>query len=275
MYCTRGVALLLAGTMLAFGAYAAEDETVSQNIKDAMLQARIETAYALNDSVDATDIDTKVENGHVVLNGRVDESIEKELAEQIAMSFDNVTKVENNLKIEPNHGEGARPEWVQRLDDATLNANVHRRLAYHSGLGTAKLNVDVAGSTVTVTGTVDSDDQRESVISVIEDTKGVTEVNDNITVAESGEEPAEDEADDESFWARTKATISDEYTEKRVETSLMLSRNVQLRHLDVEVEDGVCVLTGTAEREAEIDLAEKIAVNTQGVAKVVNEIKLM
>ena len=69
--------------------------------------------------------------------------------------------------------------------------------------------------------------------------------------------------------------VSDEWVEKRVETAIALNRHNQAwRALNVEVDDDVCILTGTVDTDEEKDLAEAVAMSIYGVQEVRNEIKI-
>lgn len=252
---------------------AAAEEALSENVRDAVLQARIETAYAMNDTLSAMGIDTSVENGVVTLTGEVAEYSDIQLAEDLAKSFDETESVVNDLDVaEADPAPGTKkPQWRRNIDDAFTAANVRRRIAYHTGLRNLALDIDVDGATVSVSGEVDSAVQQEAVVATVRDTKGVETVSAALTVVD--EESVTKEAAD--VWDNARENGNDEWIEKRVETSLLLSQSVDLLDLDVEVDNHVCVLTGYASTEDEKQAAERIAADVYGVKEVVNEIEVV
>lgn len=266
--------VLMAG--LCYGGMAfAEDKTVGDSVDEVILKTRIETTYALNDSLRARDISTEVDGSTVTLTGTVPGRVEKDLAKELALAYDGVDRVVNNLEIDPEAAPEEPPEWRQDLDDVVANANIRRRLASHAGIKALTLDVNVEGTTAHVSGTVESEDQRDLIIDTVSDTRGIDKVESDLKVDADAEAAAEPEETEEGWWQETTDAVGDWWIQTRVQANLAMSRSVQLRDLDVEVENGVCVLTGTASSQAEKDLAEAMAGNVRGVEEVVNRIEVV
>ena len=53
-----------------------------------------------------------------------------------------------------------------------------------------------------------------------------------------------------------------------------MNRHIALSSLHIEVNDGLCILTGIADTQAQKDLAEAIALSVQGVSRVQNDIRV-
>lgn len=68
------------------------------------------------------------------------------------------------------------------LEDAELTARVKTRLAAHPDVNPFYIDVDTVGGTVTLTGEVPSESQREEALEVARKTDGVVEVVDNLQV---------------------------------------------------------------------------------------------
>lgn len=66
---------------------------------DVAIQAQISDRLALSDQLNANDIDVKVENHKVTLDGTVDSEQQRRLAAEIANSVSGVETVQNNLAV--------------------------------------------------------------------------------------------------------------------------------------------------------------------------------
>ena len=77
---------------------------------------------------------------------------------------------------------GATTDIKQETRDAVLTAKVKSALAADVGLKTLKIDVDSAGESVTLKGTVDSADTKRRVEDVARTVKGVGTVKNELTV---------------------------------------------------------------------------------------------
>ena len=160
----------LAGAALAMSmgvatmAQAGADSDYSGKVRDAWLDGKIETAFALNKHLNPFAIDTKVEDGMVYLEGTVESEIDRDLAGQIALGVEGVSDVENRLKVaevEPSAIEKASGEFMQHVSDATTTAVVKSKLVANKNTSGLKINVDTNDNVVTLRGTVESDEVRD------------------------------------------------------------------------------------------------------------------
>jgi len=131
-----------------------------------------------------------------------------------------------------------------------------------------KVSVSVQDGFATVTGTVYNDSQRSVAISAIKQVPQVKGVVDQIKVdngrgadltAQAGE-PADHH--------------SDKWIAFKVKSELVLHKNVSATHTDVNVVDGVVILSGTARNEAQRELTAQYAKTVEGVRDVKNEIQI-
>ena len=68
------------------------------------------------------------------------------------------------------------------LTDGSLTAKIKAKMALDDSVKALAIDVDTNGSTVTVSGTVDSPAQRERVLQLAKETAGVTQVVDRLTI---------------------------------------------------------------------------------------------
>jgi osmotically-inducible protein OsmY len=263
--------LLLLGAIIGPVVWA--DETKPQQVDgkksadDLVITARVEMVFLMSGDLNPFRINSSTTDGIVSLEGSVREQMDKDLAGRLAKSVKGVKSVVNNLKVERNAPiveENAK--WRQTVEDASLNSRIRRRIAYNSGLQGAVLDVDVTGSHVTITGDVDSAEKKAEIERIVRDTSGVAKLDSNLKVVV----PKEDTV--ASAKPGVTEDLTDEWIEKMVEASVMSDTNLSIKTIDVEVDQGVCTLSGTVISQAQKDLAGSIAKSTNGVKSVVNNI---
>jgi Predicted periplasmic or secreted lipoprotein len=66
---------------------------------DLTTTTRLKSAYAINDELSATDINIDTKDGVVTLSGEVKSNAAKQLAEEIAVGYDHVESVNNQLQV--------------------------------------------------------------------------------------------------------------------------------------------------------------------------------
>lgn len=165
-------------------------ESTKQELKDAWLQGKVETALLFNEFLNPFDIDTDVENGVVYLKGAVESDIDRDLAGEIAKSIDGVTDVENELvldkakALEARASEDSNPakSFKQKVTNATLTARVKTQLLLNGNTSGMQIDVDSADGIVTLSGEVDSAQEKELAVRIAENTDGTVSVVDRLTV---------------------------------------------------------------------------------------------
>lgn len=231
---------------------------------DAALTARIETTYLFSEHLSPFNINTTTQDGVVSLSGGVRNQIQKDLAGELAASFEGVSEVRNNITVVPDSKDSIpKRNWRTKVEDKSISASVRSRLLYHKQFKWLKLGVRTENGNTILTGVVDNAFQRKEIEKITFETRGVVSVVNQLTVRNK---------EDISSFSDVGENVSDEFVEKRVESRIMFNRHLSIRRVDVEIDDGVCILTGTVESDPEKKLAESIAINTQGVITVRNEI---
>jgi osmotically-inducible protein OsmY len=206
--------------------------------------------------------------------------VDKDLAGRLAKTVKGVKEVQNELTVQRDVVDvKENSDWRQEVDDAAMNARIRRQLAYNAGTKSALLDIDVNGSTVIVSGEVDSDQKKKDIERVIDETSGVGRVESSIVVVDKKENVDSTAPDRESSKIAQTAddaaeALSDEWIEKMVESRIMWNENLALTQVDVEVDDGVCKLSGQLPTQSQKDLAESIAQTTDGVKSVASTISV-
>lgn len=185
------LSLLVAGT-LTTSAFAGSMDTANkweEGAKDAWIDGKAEATLLFNGNLNSFDINTDVQNGKVILTGKVDNSVDKKLAEELVANIDGVTDVDNQLTVVEEHDSEAMDgddmdmdSATGKLTDAKIATVIKTRLLMDSDISGFDIDVDVEQGNVTLTGTVDSDAERDLAVEIAKNATDVTDVEDNLKV---------------------------------------------------------------------------------------------
>lgn len=234
-----------------------------ETIEDGTITARVETLYTFNKHLTPFNINTSTNDGIVTLTGGVREQFQKDLAEDLARSVSGVHEVDNEIIVTPTTPPPPRRGWRRAIKDSSISTAVRSRLVFHKQFRGLRLGVHTRRGVVRLSGVVPTAEDKEIVETVALHTKGVRDVINELTVRRKGSISSPHDA---------LVHISDEWLEKRVETSIVLNRRIGIRNMDVEMNDGVCILTGIADSEEQRRLAGQIAENIRGIDVVQNDL---
>lgn len=148
---------------------------------DAWREGKLDTIYLFNRHLNNFTIDPEVDGNTVVLTGRVESQVDKDLAEQLARGLDGITHVTNRLSVVPS--DDARREisevnrsFIDKVEDATLTAEVKTKLLANAETSGLTIDVDTVAGNVTLNGTVASNAEKRLAKSIAEQVNGVHEV---------------------------------------------------------------------------------------------------
>lgn len=252
--------------VLAVALTAPSMSDVGETLDDSAITARIESRFAVADGLNPFNIKTSTEAGVVTLSGSVRAEEEKRLAEEIARAVPGVTDVKNNIMVVPPAYSDAETRGVgQRMRDWKTKVNLRGVLVRTGEFKGMRIDLKVVRGEATLSGVVRSEEQKKRLLDAAGEARGVTNVIDELTVM-----PKESVENVQGVGGQ----FSDEWVEKRVEKAILANQHVSGREVDVEVNDGLCILTGTVDSEQEKALAEKLARETRGVSEVKNDIRV-
>lgn len=245
-----------------FSAFAAEGDA-SRELSEARQEGSIWTAFALNRHLNPFTIDVDVENGSAKLTGTVENAVERDLAEQIALGIEGVKKVDNQLKLDPafQAKTSSEPTLSQRFDDATLAATVKSKLLWNSNTEGLDIKVAAENGKVSLTGNAQTAAAKELAGRLAENTDGVRQVNNQLSVsaADSAAAKAQNAANEAG------AAISDAWITSKVKSSFLYSRNLDGLNITVDTQKGMVNLSGSVLSSTEKQLAIETARNIRGV----------
>ncbi|WP_051230547.1 BON domain-containing protein [Haliea salexigens] len=156
---------------------------IEQQAKDAWLEGKLETVYLFNRHLNNFTIDPEVAHGAVVLTGTVDSTVSKELAGELAQGVEGITDVTNRLTVaDDTRGNDNGRDFSERVEDATLTAEVKTLLLANSETSGLQINVDTTGSEVTLSGRIDSSAEKDLAGEIASQVDGVKGVNNELQV---------------------------------------------------------------------------------------------
>jgi osmotically-inducible protein OsmY len=260
------IALALVSTVGGATA-AATPETGTQERSDASRAAGILASFNTNRHLRAYELSARVDGDQAKLSGTVEDSVAKDLAEQIALRVEGIKRVDNRIMVDGNY-VGPRRDAKERsfgehVDDATITASVKSKLLWNSHTDGLDLHVDTTGGTVTLTGNADSGEEKALAGRIARDTGGVTRVSNDIAV--DGKARA---AKTKPVAVRDDQKVSDAWITSKVKSSLMFTRSVEAFDFTVTTIDGAVSLNGIVDSAADRDRAVQVAMDVRGVKKV-------
>jgi osmotically-inducible protein OsmY len=254
---------------------ARSDTTVpaSERPADASIQTAIQARLYADDSIRGEDIDVRTENGVVTLQGAVASEAVEQQALTIARGVEGVTRVEDQLTIEPREQTQGQPTAGTGYRSAAANkagwitTKIHAQ--YFVAPEIKPWNIDVTtgpDGVVELRGVVDSEQAKSEAVRIARATDGVTRVEDHLRVRrqpEGGDEADAGERDISDVWLTTK-----------IQAKYFLDDDVKGRDIDVTTQDGLVTLSGTVDSELERRRAIAIARNTDGVRDVRDQLRM-
>lgn len=258
---TSIAAAVLLGLSGLGSASAADWDDMTQEARDAYRHGQIWATYAIDPVLATRDIDVDVEGNTVILHGTVERPVEKILAGAIAQAADGVTKVDNQLKVDPEMVVMVTTvvpsrAYAQKVADASVAARVNSMLLwnqYTDGLGIA---VSAHDGKVTLRGVADTPGAKQRAGEIAANARGVTSVDNQLRVDGSMQASSNDQRDPE-------------WIEDKIEDSYLYSYIVNSAALDAEADDeGNVTISGQVRSPMEKAMAIELAQGVTGVKHV-------
>lgn len=188
--------------------------------------------------------------------------------------------------------------------DAGITTNVKTKFAADETVKAYQVDVDTRNGVVTLSGAVETSTAKEQAIRIARETNGVRDVIDQIRVgeatatfgsdlerrAESGAAELKQEGREAAGavreagreaadWAgnaadKTGAVVADAAITSAVKVKLLADTTVKGLKIDVDTDGGTVTLNGTVSSRAEADRAMMLARNTEGVKRVVDNMRV-
>jgi hyperosmotically inducible periplasmic protein len=151
---------------------------------DAWIAFKIRSMLLVKPHVSSSGTHVDVKDGVVTLSGAADSVAQKELTETYVKDIEGVRSVTNDIQVtkQAYDDEHGRPATASNMDDASITAQVKWALTTHSSTSALKTKVRTDSGVVTVSGSANSDAEKDLVTRLAEDVRGVRSVNNEMTV---------------------------------------------------------------------------------------------
>jgi len=237
--------LALIGIMVAPVPLFAAPTTDSQ-IEDAA-KASYNYRTVLEDRVSVT-----AKDGVVTLSGTVPDRDEKALAEDTARNLPGVSGVVDKIKVESEPAEHS---------DGWIALKINTTLLIHANVSATDTNVAVNKGVVVLTGMVDNLAQKELTEVYVKEIEGVKSVTNDLVV----KSPPSDGNNHTVGEAIDDASIT-----SQVKYALLTHRSTSALKTTVTTKNGIVMIGGEAQSDAERDLVTKLTSDIRGVQSVDN-----
>jgi osmotically-inducible protein OsmY len=167
------VVLFIVNASIAFAGFAAARE-----VKDIDITLAVERQLQKDEGVPAHLIDVRTKDGIVTLSGPVENLLARERAADTAATIKGVRSVINLIDV----------LWIVRTDDQ-IHADIELALMDDPATDLFEINIDVRNGTVTLSGKVDSWQEKQLSLMVAKGVIGVKEVKSKIQVAQKSKRP--------------------------------------------------------------------------------------
>ena len=279
----------------------------AEEVSAAWITAKIQSQYFIDDDVRGLDIDvTTTDTGVVTLEGEVSDAAARDRAQQIAQTTEGVRRVENRLRLEgqtraaqaapaaatatqsaerqPTGGQPAdkrqpmdadTPTMVdaEGLEDVPVADNwitmkIQSKYFLDGDVAARRIDVSTRDGVVTLRGQVENERQHRQALALARTTDGVQSVTDELQVgaAEASRETQRDRS--------VGQVVDDTWVTTKIQSKYFLDEDIKGRDVDVTSRDGVVTLTGTVADSEARQTAEAIAMETDGVLRVVNRLTI-
>mgnify|MGYP005681910125 FL=1 len=166
-------------------------EAMSQDTQryfnNGLREGKIETALLFNENLNSFTFDVEVTDSKAMLRGNVSNGVEKELAEEIALSVAGIEEVDNLLLIsEDAKAEEEKKEgdsFLAAVEDATITAKVKMKLLANEFVDGVDINVDTNENVVTLDGEVKTEAEKDLAEQLVKNMDSVRSVENLLKVA--------------------------------------------------------------------------------------------
>jgi osmotically-inducible protein OsmY len=309
---------------LSVGATATADNMPKAGPSPAWITTKIQAQYFVNPELKPWRIDVDTAYGGVVtLNGRVDSEGDRAEAVRIARSTDGVTRVNDNLRIEPatatsgvreeakeigrdakETGREAKEKAANAADrlgekaseagekskeaanragnvieDSWITMKIQSKYFVDDEVRARNIDVDTKNGMVTLKGSVGSEGERQQAIAIARNTDGVTMVHDSLVVDRNVSHPTRDSSPRGTTGVKGTAEsagqkVEDGWITMKIQSKYFIHDDIKAHKIDVDTKSGVVTLNGSVPTAGAKTAAEVIAKSTDGVTRVVNNLKV-
>lgn len=238
------------------------------------ITTKIQAQYFVTPDIKPWNVDvTTSSTGVVELRGEVETAQAKSEAVRIARATEGVMSVEDHLRVRSDPSNVGNVEAaVEDLSDAWVTAKVQAKYFVDEDIKALDIDVTTQDRVVTLSGTIDSEVERRQAVAIARNTDGVRSVRDELRLGGGASSQTQTRG---TAGTRIVAGVQDPWITTKIQSKYFLDPDVKGHRIDVDTRNGVVTLTGNVASETRKDLAEEIARETDGVARVMNRLTVM
>jgi osmotically-inducible protein OsmY len=242
-------------------------EAVSQEIVEAKQESQIWTTYALSPYLRANDLKVSVKSGKATITGRVEDSVNKDLAKQIALGVSGIKEVDNQIVVQADYvaPPATARSYGEMTDDAYITAAIKSKIMWSKQTDGLSATVDTNAGKVLLRGSAKTAESKAVAGRLAMTTRGVVAVDNQLTVGGTKLNAADTA---KSAALDAERSISDSWITAKVKSTYLYSSNVAGSDINVKTQGGVVTLSGKVTSGAERSLAIELAKNVLGVKSV-------
>jgi osmotically-inducible protein OsmY len=162
----------------------------------------------------------------------------------------------------------AENNWQGDAKDAWIDGKLEASYLLNSELDNFRINTEVEGGSVVLTGSVQSEAHKELAGEIAKNLDGVANVTNNLVISEKGDEYAANDRDYSSRFYDMTTTVS-------LKSNFALNDDLEASKINIDTDKGVVTLEGEVDSKAESMLAEEIAAGYDHVSKVNNNLRVV
>jgi len=156
---------------------------VAAESKDTWIGRKVKLTLLFHRYVNASKTVIEVKDCVVTLKGEAASTAQKELTTEYANDIEGVKEVKNEMTVAAVAAPAERTAG-EKIDDASITAQVKTALATHRSTSSVKTTVVTRDGKVTLTGIAKNDAEKTLVSKLVTDIQGVTDVKNQMTVNE-------------------------------------------------------------------------------------------
>jgi osmotically-inducible protein OsmY len=149
---------------------------------DAWITAKVKGALLFHKNVSATGTTVETQDGVVTLRGEAESAAQRELTAQYAKDVKGVRSVSNQMTIGKNGGASKKSTVGEKIDDASITAQVKSALLFHQSTSAVNTKVTTNKGVVTLQGDAKNAAEKDLVTKIAEDVHGVRRVDNKMRV---------------------------------------------------------------------------------------------
>ena len=149
-------------------------------------EGKVESILFFNKHLNGYSLDADVQGTRVTLTGTVSQDIERDYAEQLALSIDGIESVSNKIRIdkqlEKNTLNSTKTKFTSSIKDASITASIKAKLLANSNVSGLKVKVSTDSQKVLLQGEAGSSLEKDLIEQIAANTSGVNQVINQIQI---------------------------------------------------------------------------------------------